>query len=258
MIQEGYLYIATDDRYLGEAVRSARSLRRYDEFADITLIASKEIKDPLFNRVIIRPVQNARNWFRGLGYRAEHMYQDSPYEKTFYVDTDTCFFDSCYHLFRILDHFDICAAAAPVDHYEINVDGEPLQGYYPYNLGVLLFRKNQENESLFRKWHEIYVTKILGGTRRRGESDQTAFMEALLTSKARVYALSPIYNARADFFLDLKQEVKIIHGRFPSYENMKRKINVTYKQRLWDPAKRKCLFRKKKILPKYLEYVQSF
>src|SRR6185295_17196373 len=174
----GYLYVAAGaPKYLQEAKISATSLRAVDPTAHITLITDKPIDGVLFDEVVIQPVAFTA-WRAGVSYRTKHIYNDSPYEKTLYLDTDTYIYEPCQDLFGLLDHFDVCMAAAPADMHEPFIDGKPLTACFPYNAGVIAFKKNDRNEFLFRTWHERYDKKLREGTIRAKESDQAAFMEA--------------------------------------------------------------------------------
>ncbi len=237
----GYFYIATGEKYIKELNISARSLKRVDKTAHITLITDKAIKNDIFDNVKICST-NFTSRTESLAYKVKHIYSESPYDKTFFIDTDTYFYDNCDMLFKLLNYFDILMTMSPADINYAHIDGKPLTGCAPYNSGVMVFRKNSKNEMLFKKWDQIYEEKLRSGS-LGAENDQTSFMEALLTSEAKVYVLPNIFNARIPYYLTLNGLVKIVHGRWAGdYEKLRRKINKSSSHRGWDPTRRRCTF----------------
>lgn len=240
-IKEGYLYIANSERYISEAINSAISLKNVDEKAHITLISYKSVVLKIFDEIIVSETSEG-DWKDGLLYRAKNI-DSSPYEKTFFVDTDTYFCESCRELFELLDYYDICIGQDPAERSIIKVDGEELEGYTPYNCGVILFKKNKINSILFSEWHEYYKKDF-----NEYQQDQPAFMKALLKSKSRVYVFPNIYNARIPYCISLPPlKVKIIHGRYQNYEKLKRKLNSKLENRVWIPRKRAVVIKRKSL-----------
>ncbi len=236
--KEGYLYIATGENFINEALRSASSLKKVDKNAHITLITNKEIENDLFEQIIIKSFHK-NNWKEGLLYKVKNIYA-SPYQKTFFIDTDTYFCDNCRELFKLLDYYDLLLSQAPCSDAMVKINEKFLKGYFSYNTGVILFKKNQQNSLFFENWLKIFEKKL-----GLYHQDQPAFMEALLTSKSRVYTLQVIYNARTIFFLSLPYlKVKIIHGRHENYEKIIKKINLNAKNRAWNPIKQNILYKK--------------
>ncbi len=256
----GYLYVAAGDpQFIQEAVISATSLREVDPAAHITLVTDKPFDGSLFEKIVVRPVEFTA-WRSGLAYRTKHIYQDSPYEKTLFLDTDTYFYEPCHALFELLDYFDVCMAAAPADTNGPLIDGRPLTACFPYNAGVIAFKKNPRNESLFRTWYEIYEKKLRERNLRPRESDQAAFMEALLNSDSRVYVLPSIWNARLLTYVFLNGSVKIVHnreGQKEDFEKLRKKLNEFSGIRCWDPRRKECIYRKPKLLKKILRKLRA-
>jgi len=256
----GYLYVAAGDpKYLQEAKISATSLRAVDPTAHITLITEKPLDGSLFDKVVIRPAAFS-SWRAGVAYRTKHIYADSPYERTLYLDTDTYIYEPCRALFGLLDHFDICMAASPADTNEPLIDGKPLTACFPYNAGVIAFKKNERNEFLFRTWHERHAKKLREGSLRQKEGDQPSFMEALIQSESRVYVLPSIWNARVLTYVFLNGSVKIVHTREGSkedFEKLRKKLNKTTGIRCWDARRKRCLYRKPTLFKKLFRRIRA-
>lgn len=235
MTRCGYLYIANGRRYVDEAITSARSLRRVDGAAQITLVTDTRVASDVFDVVVLRPFE-VDSWRAGLAYKVGHLFDGSSYDRVFFVDTDTYFCRDCSELFALLDYYDLCIADAPNDTSEIALENGPLKGYYPYNTGVIVFRRNEVNRELFVKWLEVYQAKI-----SRYQHDQGPLMEALLGSRSRVYVLRSVYNAKLSFHVSfMAGEVKIIHGRSDDFERVRSILNATPVNRSWDPVAQAC------------------
>ncbi|HPR30856.1 MAG TPA: putative nucleotide-diphospho-sugar transferase [Prolixibacteraceae bacterium] len=162
----------------------------------------------------------------------------TPYYKTFFIDTDTYFCESCVELFYLLDFYDVLAATAPADIRLVEKEKNKIIGYYPYNSGVMLYKKNEKVLNFIKEWHKIFIKKynIYYG-------DQPALMEALLYHDIKIYALSNIYNFRSPYYNGITgDKVKIIHGRSEDYELLEKELNRYTGNRIWDPINKKIIF----------------
>jgi len=256
MVQKGYLYVAAGDKYIQEATISAKSLRQVDKDADITLVADREVNSDLlnlFNDIKIRSC--IQTPLERKAFRAKSVYDDSPYQKTFHIDTDTYFYENCQALFELLDYFDICMTAGNRTT-DVYINEQLLRGYASYNAGFFLYRKNSKTEYLFHEWRRNYEKKIREGF-TRPEGDQASFMRALLKSEVRVHILPHVWNTRLPFYNVLNDSVKIIHGRSDDFEKLRLKLNESTSHRCWDPVHQRCLYRKPSTLSKIKKYFQN-
>ena len=161
----------------------------------------------------------------------------SPYENTFYIDSDTYFCEKCDELFSLLDYFDLLIAPAPNDISMALIKDNKAHGLYPYNTGVIVFKKNQAILSFFHDWKDAFQNNI-----KSYGQDQPAFMEAFALNTVKIYTLQHIYNFRTPFFVTVPDaKVKIIHGRHSETEfsKIKNKINKTILHRTWNPKTKK-------------------
>jgi len=251
----GYVFASLGEQYIEEARASARSLRKVDPNAKISLLTDEDVPAVEFDQVLVRPVNRISilrkpgakvDWgdaaLHAFAFRAEHMYEASPYERTFYVDSDTHFLESCTPVFEMLKHFDFCMAAAPMDDITPVVGSSRLTGCTPLNCGVIGFRRHERVETVLRDWHRIYVDKLEGGALVEGrfEGDQASFMEAWLRTPAKIYTLPPIWNFRVPFPATLNGAVRLVHGRHRDYELLRRRLNAATTIRSWNPSTERC------------------
>ncbi|MGD1809229.1 hypothetical protein ACP6PL_27865 [Dapis sp. BLCC M126] len=237
----GVFYVAAGKKYIDEACDSARSLKKINPSIKISLACNQDPDDKdLFDRII--PVDEqvtCRN--EGLLFKVKHLYFLSPYEKTIFADTDTYFASDCESGFDILEYFDLALVPAPVDtYYPILESGKKIP-CKPLNTGVIFYRKNEANDSLFKEWINLYTSKLSSNSNLR-ESDQTSFAEVLLYSSSRMYPLPNEWNARFCFINAFAEPVKILHGYSRNIENIANLINLNANNhRVWIPHLKKCI-----------------
>lgn len=242
--KQGYLYAATGKQFTDEAAASIRSLRRFNPRVHATLITDKPCTYADFDDILLVDFDNTDiNWKKGLLYKALAL-QNSPYEKTFFVDTDTYFTEECAELFDLLEYNDILMAHSPADVSKVIADGKEIEGYHPYNTGVMVYKKTPEVVQLFKDWLKAYQENF-----DIYPSDQTPFMEALLKHQVRLYVLLPFYNFREHFMVSLPPgRVKIIHGRPRDVADLEKRINENLGHRTWLPRREKVIFRQPRSL----------
>ena len=236
----GVFYVAAGKKYIDEACYSARSLKKINSSIKISLACNQAPQEEkLFDQIILVDEQvSGRN--EGLLFKVKHLYFSSPYKKTIFVDTDTFFASDCVNGFDILEYFDIALVPAVVDtHYPTRESGKRI-ACKPLNTGVILFRKNEANDRLFKQWITIYSDKLLS-TSKLKESDQTSFVEALFNSSSRLYPLPNEWNARFCFINVFAEPVKILHGYSRNIENIAYLINLNKRHRVWIPHLKRCI-----------------
>jgi hypothetical protein len=235
-MKEGYLYFVSNDGYYEEALTSAKSLKRHDSQANITIAITydREIDSKVFDIVShVKPI-NSEDYDHNCLLRLKTL-TDTPYDKTFYVDTDTYFCGNCREVFDMLDYYDLCMADAPNDMSEPIINGKIARGMHPYNNGVIAYKSNWSNFQLFSQTSEN--EKYLNTP----TICQTPFCEALAQSKSRVFFLKSIYNLRTIFPAIIKEKVKIIHGRHKDLRKIEKELNSLCGQfRVWLPKEEKC------------------
>lgn len=245
--KKGYLYVISGSRkYHEEALTSLESLRAVDPEAHITLITDKGSSDAdryrrQFDHVVAveERVDKDIGWKEALLFRVRHLYELSPYKLTFFLDSDTYFIENCRCLFDILRYYDMALAHGANDRNNARVEGEVLEGYTPYNMGVILFKKGETTQDFFERWLRTYTNDL-----ERLPHDQPAAMEALALSDCRVYVLQNNWNARFVFVEKYVDRVRLLHGRHEDLGAVARSVNNTSWGRLWIPKFDACIRKK--------------
>lgn len=207
----GVMYVAVGERFVTEAMVSARSVRRHMPDLPIHLFTDCEVEHPELFDQRIRIDQSGPKPHRDKLVCMRQM----PFDQTLFLDTDTYLGESILDVFDLLDQFDIAAThdRGYVDRFPPGL-GIP-DAYRELNLGVVLFRKSGALLQLIEKAMLRYDQ--LGEHGRW--YDQTAFRVALYESSLRVCTLTGEYNCRFANFGQLSGRVRVLHGRIPMGEH---------------------------------------
>ncbi len=233
---EGFVYAATGERYVREAMRSRETLRRHHPSHPVLLFTDRADVVPAgaFDDVIELPAQqwkrsSSKVWALGR----------SPFDKTVYLDTDVHVVGDLADLFRVLDRFD--AAGVPMELRVQRLPGHADDARIPdafmsVNAGVLAYRRNDATAELFARWAELYeadraTAKVI--------QDQPSLRAALWESRCSLLLLPPEFNMRtirgASYPNVAVGTVRVIHGRVPDLARLERRWNRTTEPRLLTP-----------------------
>ena len=205
----GAIYIITQDsRYTQLLLNSAASLKRVMPDLPITVFSQFPIESPNFERVV--RVEGSEDGF----YDKTVFFQQTPYERTLFVDADIYFVEPVSELFSILDHFDF---AATHEEY-LNTDWwnryprPDIPASFPeFNTGILAYKRSPRMDSLLKDWSSLYKSFIAA---HPGEkiNDQPFFRAAVYSNEARFATLTREYNCKFRGQGYLNGRVKILHG----------------------------------------------
>jgi hypothetical protein len=192
MTTQGVLYIATGKKYVQDAIRSARTVRKHSPGLEVHLFTdSRSYEDFKFEQspfpfstvaVIDDPHRRSK-----VDYISR-----SPFDRTLYLDADTAVNADISDMFRVLERFDIAVAHA--QHRNTPSSLAPwrlkLPDAFPqFNGGVILFRKSPKVIQLLEEWANSYKEAEL-------RHDQPTLRELLWLSDLRIATLPPEYNVR--------------------------------------------------------------
>jgi len=215
--ERGILYVATGELYIELAVRSAESVKKHCGDIRIHLFTDRDTAEfAVFDSTTI--IQNPHRRSR------LDCFSQTPFQRTLYLDAETCICTDIREIYDVLDRFDIAMAHAHLrnrkamkEHWRI-----PIPDAFPqFNSGVILYNKSAPVLDLLNKWKEAYFT---AGFRK----DQTTLRELLYLSNIRIAVLPPEYNIRFRKYLRVwnKYEAvpKVLHLEKYKYD-VDRKIN---------------------------------
>ena len=205
----GFVYVATGDRFVEEAARSARSLRRHHPSTPICLITDKAREGELWDEVVIL----AKSTF---SFRDKLEMERAPYDRCIFLDADTTIWGDLSELFTILTRYDVCGVQyAEGQDYEMP-DGIP-HAFPEMNGGMVGFRKGPATEEFFRLWAKFYdgyrALNRDGHYHYSNMGDQKSLRAALWHSRVRHFSVGGEFN-----FIPFKEEfaslpVAVVHTR---------------------------------------------
>lgn len=225
MRPEGILYIATGSRYVEEARRSARSIKRLRPDLPVCVITDQKITaDHDFDIVLdaedVRS-HNAESYLaldRAAYYRKILPLLQSPFEKTIFLDSDTYVAEPLDDLFRLLDHFDVLVTPAFVTHdYDFERSAQPFSqipaafGYF--NTGLMAWRRSVATEAFIHRWHKNYEQHVSKHT----VNDQPGLRLTLFEGGVNFHVLPTCYNtiSWSPFVVPGGGGIVMLHGRNP-------------------------------------------
>jgi hypothetical protein len=208
-MKTGAIYIITQDsRYRGLLLNSAASLKRVMPDLPITVFSQFPLESSDFERVI--RVEASQDGF----YDKTLFFQQTPYERTLFIDADTYIVEPVPELFTMLDQFDF---AATHEEY-LNTDWwnryprPDIPPSFPeFNTGILAYKRSPQMDSVLKDWSELYRS-FLEDHPGQEINDQPFFRAAVYSNQARIATLTREYNCKFRGQGYLNGRVKILHG----------------------------------------------
>lgn len=202
----GFVYVATGSGYLEEARRSAQSLRRHHPTIPICLITDRtDGEGAPFDLVLSRTDVEQRPIDKLLAWHA-------PFERTVFLDTDTCIRGDLTALFEVLDRFDLAALQDLNRGWDYPLPGVP-ECFTEFNTGVLAFRPSPAVETFFRRWRCEYDELQRRQPELNVQADQPAFRRTLYHSDLRIAPLPSEFNFLTHFPNAALWKIRVLHGR---------------------------------------------
>ena len=206
----GVLYIASGEKYIKAAIRSANTVRQTCPGLGTALYSNGQAlgfnfaRNPGpfdFHGEIENPHIRSK-----VDYLAK-----SPFGRTLYLDTDTAVVEDIGGLFDLLDRFDIALAhamrrnfAPRLAKWRIDIP----RSFPQFNGGVILYHNTPQVQSFFSQWSDAYRTAGF-------PQDQHTLRELLWLSDLRLAVLPPEYNVRyikyARLWSQAEATPKILH-----------------------------------------------
>lgn len=203
----GFLYVANKQKFLDEALLSLKSLRRFNK-EPVCLVCTPDLetKDVLDAFDVVITDSSLDNY----SYMAKVVgIQQTPFQKTVFLDSDTFITDTISELFDILDIADF-ACTSEAKMHSFNKLIENYKNVFPeFNTGIVVYRNNTIMQTLIKDWLDIcQKNNVL--------IDMPVFREAVLKNYNNVkYVVLPeVYNLHGfKSMVMLYGKVKIIHER---------------------------------------------
>lgn len=232
-----FFWIASS-KYFAEARHSAESVCVYHPDADLTLFAvgGGAGQPGVFTRVIDFGHLDVKYWFLASAqYMKNALGSYSQNDKVVYLDTDTHVCAPLDGLFEALEFFDFLGAHAPGRQTAPTV--EPITDAFPeYNIGVNGFFVSVRLFAFLSNWVARY--KKYQDTYRN--NDQAPLREAIWRGywdNLTFGTLPTEYNFRFQMGGQVREKVKVLHGRSNDYDKLCEVVNQNERKiRAWKPG----------------------
>jgi len=215
---QGIFYVATGQKFILEAQKSAASVKFYMPEVSITGYFDQPVEDKNFEQINI--IDDPSFSF---GDKIPPIL-NPPYDHNIFLDTDVLCIDDFSELFSVLDQHDLGISHCVIRDCCSKIKSAP-EWFPELNTGVIVFKKDSTRE-LFKHWaekHEEYRA-IMGV----GFGDQTAFRHCIYHSDIKWAVLPREYNLRPvhGWMASGHAKVKILHGRGYPVRKAIKKVNV--------------------------------
>ena len=214
-MNSGYLYVANKPKFVKEAMISAQSVRQFSKLpiglVCIEELATAEVYD-FFDIVILK--EELKKYI----YLAKIIgMQNSPFEKTIFLDSDTFVCSNIDSLFELLPMADIATTQEKSYHTTNHIKDIKFKNIIPeFNSGVILFMKNEIIKTVLSDWLTICIENNI-------KNDMPGLREAILKNfkDVRYFILPEEFNSHGYKSMTLLYgEVKIIHERLGTKWNV--------------------------------------
>ena len=203
LAEKGVIYIVFGKEYVKEALFSAQSVKKFSPGLPIVFFTDIEevLNSPFVDHASIIDPKHQRAKVDFIGH--------SPFEKTIYLDSDTCVVRDISDMFDLLDKFDIGGIHDFARKREKYSKIIPEYGSIPYsfseiNGGVFVYKRNQRTCDFFNLWSD----KFYENYEKTNGWDQVSLRIALWQSDVSLYVLPLEYNVRGK---DNRKKIDLPH-----------------------------------------------
>ena len=149
----GVIYVATGASYRKDAELSAQSLKLIHPDVRICLFSDAASGSGVFDVFVKVETPHARSKISCMGM--------SPFRHTLFLDCDTRVVGPVLEPFALLERFDFAICLGKNRHPDkMAVKGyvtdDVPAAYYPYNSGVMYYRRSEATAQVFKDWAEAY------------------------------------------------------------------------------------------------------
>lgn len=212
----GYLYVATGQKYVEEAILSAQSLVTRYPVGLVTDELLGNLDYSVFDDVQLLELGSKS----GLLFKVAGIALQNFYQSFVFLDSDTRIAKSIDWMDDLGDYCDFAAAIEHGRGREKKVD-EPvvLQNICEYNTGVLYVSGSSESREVLEHWYTLYQLRSAFDFH-----DQFSFLLAISKLSAKVLILGSEFNFRCNQISVVDGAVHIFHGRVKNWSLVERRI----------------------------------
>jgi hypothetical protein len=212
----GVIYVASGDKFLREAETSLASLRATNPGLPAMLLTDRPVSDPgLWDLLEVDPDLMALTT-TGRSCKAKLHMDRAPWDRCFYLDTDTLIVGDLAPAFALLDRFEFAADQIGGGHH-YSIPGLP-PSFPELSGGALLWRPTERVRRFFQRWRDLFDE--FDQTDLVRTYDQKSLRAAIWESDVRYVRMPSNFNLMSYYPTAVEREVAVVHGR--SFENLRR------------------------------------
>lgn len=223
MTDRGVLYIAMGDNFFDEACISAESLKSHNPNLKTCCITDEEREEEHFDEIKVKEPNK--------GSDKIYYLEESPFDRTLFLDTDTYICGDLDDVFEVLTQFDIALVHNPKrissnrSQESQNSFRKIPDAFCEFNTGVIAYEKEKflEVSDNLRKIYDYRLNNY-----DKVPMDQPVFRKVLYESDLRIATLPTEYNCRLYHGGILGKKLKVAHGRLRSVDGigLSKKLDV--------------------------------
>ncbi|MEA5553162.1 hypothetical protein VB713_19660 [Anabaena cylindrica UHCC 0172] len=257
---QGFITILTGLYPFQDCVHFLASVRKFHQEPIIILIDQvPKIFYPLltrFNNIILKPAPANKNPVLASREAKLALYAASEFDKTIYLDSDTCLLTDLNDVFNYLDEYDLLLTedVQPSIAKATNLLRGNQQELLPhvltilqsldlplqddsiqYNSGLIAFTKSEKNQIFFNEFKQ-YFEIIKNNQDKLLLKDQGAFSSAIASTKPKIKILPPTYNYMSKWqdAYQIDTPIKVLHCTYPYRPQYAKNITRSLYTRVFD------------------------
>lgn len=201
----GFVYVATGEGYVHEAIQSANQLKVLHPNHKVCLVTDSQNGNlSIFDDVIILGKEDVSHT------PIDKIHCVScPYEEAIFLDSDTWVAGELHELFDILKAFDLALLPENKRGWDYLIPEVP-RPFSEFNTGVIVFKNSTHVKSLFNKWGKEYW-KLRDDQELK--NDQPSFRLIIWNSNIRIAPIPSEYHFLANGPNYIMWQANLIHGR---------------------------------------------
>lgn len=233
-MNRSFFWVACGDRYVAEAIESAKRAKRFMPDIGRFLLTDKRIRSyGVFNPVKAMSAGEGPWFLKNVRYYHHALHEFEEGDQLVALDSDAYLLAPAYELFDVLERFDFVGVHEGPRQTGKTASPIP-DAFSEFNVGILAFRNNERVRGLFGKWLRLYEENV----NVYGDNDQSSLREAIWLDKSglQIHVMPSEFNCRFHFGTYVHGQVRAIHGGTRNIGKVAKALNDReWKTRAWQP-----------------------
>ena len=253
---DGILFIAYGDKCLREASKAMSSVKKNSPGIPVAVITDGEWCETQTPDYLIQKKNYTTDVKFSRKMKTECIYEESPFQRTLFLDTDVYVAKDIKLLFGLLDYYDF-GAKFYGPFAKMKYPDKNSFFHLRCQSGVILFKKNDKNKKLFTLYKRYYAEAQQNSNKEGLLLDEPFLTKALIGSDVKTVHLGESLNFHLPVPTSVCNPIYIFHGRDENIETIAEEINGKWKDPINDVMSRVWLPEIKGFLPRGLKRLDA-